>query len=74
MLEPGLPVGCELQWPLLHLICMLLFVPGLLSCWRCPGSLWDHPVLTMGGGLILVISPGIEMDQFGDEVPRSHSE
>lgn len=57
MLEPGLLVGCGLQWPPLHLIHVMLFVPGLLSCWWCSGSLWDHPVLTVGGGLVLVVSP-----------------
>lgn len=58
MLKPRLPVGCGLQQPSLHLICVVLFVPGLLSCSRCSGSLWDHPVLTLWGVLMLVVSSG----------------
>lgn len=58
MPKPGLPVGCGLQWPPLHLICVVLFVPRLLSCWRCSGSLWTHAVLTVWGGLMLVVSSG----------------
>lgn len=70
MLEPGLPVGCGL-------LCVVLFVPALLSCWRCSGPLWDHPVLAVWGGLMLLVSPGSQrwtsLEKSFPEPTQNHS-